>query len=127
MVNIDASKIALSFLGSIIFGIIHGILYLVIEPHILEYVEDITFFDESMAGVTTSAISHCITILVVYALMYNINKNYELFENILIDVAGILIGISIILTGYYIYIKNSNNNNNNNNSNNRNNSNNNSK
>ena len=37
------SKIALSFVGSIFLGIVHGVIYLIIEPHILSRVEDIDF------------------------------------------------------------------------------------
>ena len=51
--------------------------------------------------------------------MFYINKNYELYENIFIDMVGIMIGLLLILIGYYIYKKyindNTNNTNNTNN------------
>ena len=104
MVNV--TSIVLSLFGSVTYGITHGILYLVIEPYILKHFEELPFFDESMAELTTSGVSHGITLLIVASIMYGIKKKYEITELVFLDIIGILFGISLVLIGYYIYNKN---------------------
>ena len=51
----------------------------------LKHFEDVTFFDESMSELTTSGVTHCITILIVSAVMYYIKKKYDLNESVFLD------------------------------------------
>ena len=125
--------ILLSLLSSVLFGLIDAIMFLIGESSVQKLFNSIPFFDENMSELATGGISAAISLFIATGFVTLIKNKFEILENPFIDAGGILIGTTLVIVFYYIYMKfikptivgnNSNNRNNNNNDNNDNNNNN---
>jgi hypothetical protein len=118
--------ILLSLLSSVLFGLIDAIMFLIGESSIQKLFNSISFFDGNMSELATGGLSAAISIFAATGFVALIKKKFEIMENPFIDAFGILIGTTIVISFYYIYMKfikqllnkNSQKNNNNNNNNN---------
>lgn len=106
--------ILLSLVSSVLFGFIDSLFFLIGESSLQLAFNGISFFDENMSELATGGISAAISLFVATGIVSLIKKKFEIIENPFIDAIGILIGMSAVLTGYYIYTHVSNNNNNSN-------------
>jgi hypothetical protein len=134
-------KIVISLLSAVIFGFMDSLCLLIGEYSLRDQLKKIPALDSTMRELTTGGISAAVALLIATGVVNLLKKNvvYELIEHPMLDVTGILIGLTLVLVGYFIYkqyIKplifennnsstNTNNNNNKNNKNNNNNNNNN--
>ena len=126
--------ILLSLFSSGLFGLIDAIMFLIGESSIQKLFNSISFFDENMSELATGGISAAVSLFIATGFVTLIKKKFEILENPFVDAFGIILGTTIVISSYYIYMKyikpmlnkNDNNNNaskNNNNSNNNNNNN----
>jgi xanthosine utilization system XapX-like protein len=122
--------ILLSLISSVLFGFIDSLFFLIGESSLQSVFNNISFFDENMSELTTGGISAAVSLFVATGLVKLIKHKAEIIESPFVDAIGIIIGMLIVLLGYYIYkeiskinnnnnnnrVSNDNNNNNNNNS-----------
>ena len=123
--------VLLSLLSSVLFGLIDAIMFLIGESSIQKLFNSISFFDENMSELATGGISAAVSLFIATGFVTLIKKKFEILENPFVDAFGIILGTTIVISSYYIYMKfikpmlNKNDNNNNarkNNNNNNNNS-----
>lgn len=103
-------------------------MFLIGEASIQKLFNSISFFDGNMSELATGGISAGVSIFIATGFVTLIKKNFEILENPFIDAFGIILGTTIVILFYYVYVKyiksllNKNKNNNNRSNNSRNNS-----
>lgn len=97
--------ILLSLLSSILFGLIDAIMFLIGESSVQKFFNSISFFDENMSELATGGISAAISLFIATGFVTLIKNKFEILENPFIDAGGILIGTTLVIVFYYIYIK----------------------
>ena len=95
--------ILLSLISSILFGFIDSLFFLIGESSLQSIFNKISFFDENMSELTTGGISAAVSLFVATGIVKLIKKKAEIIESPFVDALGIIIGMLLVLLGYYLY------------------------
>jgi hypothetical protein len=92
-----------SFLSTTIFCLIDGVLFLLTEKTLQKEFRKIPGFDDNMAELGAGGIAASIAIFITFYTYDMIQSRYHLIDHPLLDSLGVLIGMLIVLLGYYLY------------------------
>lgn len=99
---------------SLLFGLIAGILFSIIDSAIFLYSEKelrdymkkyFTDLDDDEISIILGAISAAISVFIANYIKYNMNNKLKIMKNPLLDAIGIIIGVFIVIGTYELLYK----------------------
>tara|TARA_B100001057_G_C22614651_1_gene857934 strand:+ start:459 stop:791 length:333 start_codon:yes stop_codon:yes gene_type:complete len=100
------SKLFLTLISTIIFGIIDSSFFLFAEEKIQKPIKKFKFFDNTTAELMTGGISTALAIMIASIIEDYILHYYKnLIKHPLLDALGVLIGTFIIIILYKLFMK----------------------
>ena len=95
-----------SLLGSIVFGIVDAIFFLFFEGTLDCWLESFTLIDHLIAPIIIGAISASVSLFLCKSINHTLKKKYKLKlkESPFIDILGIIIGTTIVLILYILFM-----------------------
>jgi hypothetical protein len=97
------TKFGVSLIGTIVFGVVDGLMYFFSEHRTRESIVEYFHVDETMAHLAASGISKTIAVFVAFYVHDYLQKRYHLIDNPFLDALGVVVGTLIIMLGYYVY------------------------
>ena len=97
------TKFGISLVGTIVFGLVDGLMYFFSEHRTRESIVHFFHVDETMAHLAASGISKSFAVYVAFYVHNYLRKRYYLVDNPFLDAMGVLVGTSIIMLCYYVY------------------------
>tara|TARA_X000000950_G_scaffold289440_1_gene413506 strand:+ start:6444 stop:6785 length:342 start_codon:yes stop_codon:yes gene_type:complete len=93
-----------SLIATIIFGFLDAIIFLFAETSVqIWLINNVPFFDNNVAELLTGGLSAALSIFFASGIRLKVKKMYDIIENPLVDVIGIIIGTVIVIFLYWIY------------------------
>lgn len=94
----------ISLIATIVFGLIDACFFLFAEETLQQQILKIPHFDQVMAELTTGAISAATALFVANLVRLQLKRHYQLLDHPLLDVIGLFLGASLVLT-FYVMIR----------------------
>ena len=95
--------ILFSLLGTIIFGFIDSLFFLIAEDSLQKEIKKIKFIDNNIAELATGGISASLAIFASSLIRRKLKTKYDILEYEWIDSAGIILGTIFVIIFYYCY------------------------
>lgn len=101
---ISIKLLLLSIFGTIMFGIIDGVFFFIVDEELVKYIERLSFFDTVSSQLFIGGLSAAISILFASIIEHFISKYYKLYQNAFLDSFGILVGTFLMILSYKLYL-----------------------
>lgn len=95
--------IVLSFVSSILFGIIGSSLFLAFEQTVQKKFDDSSVFDKTSAELATDGITTSITIFIATSINLFLSHHFHIIHSPFIDSLGVIIGTIIVILIYILF------------------------
>jgi hypothetical protein len=96
-------RIVISFISTIIFGFLEGIIFLTYEEEIQKQIQKLKFFDLTSAEIFVGGTSTATAIFFTTYLEKYIEDSFDIIKHPAIDSIGIIIGTFIVILLYKLY------------------------